>query len=103
MTKLPDQSNFYGSLDTTFSRWQIAELFGAAGWEVRKPDDWEHVEVHCPWADLLIEDASPMLLHGLVADAEVDAVRVIEILQQAGINFVGEIYGPGGDLLREWR
>jgi hypothetical protein len=103
MAEVPDSSNFYSSLHTMRSRREIAGLFGAAGWEVREPDDWDHLEVHCPWAELVIESASPILMHGPVADVEANAERVLAVLTGAGVAFTAECYGPDDELLREWR
>jgi len=103
MAEVPDSSNFYSSLHTSMSRREVAGLFGAAGWEIREPDDWDHLEVHSPWAELVIESASPILMHGPVADVESNAERVLLVLELAGVAFTAECYGPGGDLLQKWK
>jgi len=67
MAELPDTSNFYSSLHCGLSREQVARLFGALGWRVSKCS-WTDFEVKCPWAELVIEGESTILMHGLVAD-----------------------------------
>jgi hypothetical protein len=101
--RFPDTSNFHSTLYTALSRREVAAMFCAAGWKVREPDDWDHLEVHCPWAELVIESASPILMHGPVADVAVNAERLFAVLERAGVTFTAESYGPGGELLREWR
>lgn len=103
MADVPDTSNFYSSLQTTLSRREVAGLYGAAGWEVREPDDWDHLEVHCPWAELVIESAAPMLMHGPIADVATNAARILAVLELAGIAYTAECYSPDDELLREWR
>jgi len=102
VVEVPDTSNFYSSLHTTMSRREVAGLFATAGWEVVEPDDWDHLEVRCPWAELVIESAAPVLVHGPVADVAANADRVLAVLGRAGGAVTAECYGPGGELLREW-
>lgn len=105
MGKLPDHSNFYSMLRTNLSRKQVAGLFGARGWEVVEPDDWDHLEVVCPWAELDIESEWPILMHGPVADVVAHAEEAVAPLRAAGVRFTAECYGPMPDheLLRELR
>lgn len=105
MAEMPDFSNFYSSLHTTLSRRDVAELFGAAGWEVIEPDDWDHLEVRCPWAELIIEAESPILVHGPVADLPARVDELVAPLRVAGVSFTAECYGPEPDreLMRELR
>jgi hypothetical protein len=67
MAGLPDRSNFFSSLHTSLSKKQVARLYGALGWHVRKCS-WVDYEVVSDWAELVIEAESPMLMHGSVAD-----------------------------------
>jgi hypothetical protein len=67
MADVPDCSNFYSSLHTSLSREQVAGLYGAIGWRVRKCS-WVDYEVISDWADLVIEAERPILMHGPVAD-----------------------------------
>lgn len=103
MPEIPDGSNFYGCLHTAMPLWQVAELFRTAGWVVGQPDDWDHWVASCPWAELVIESQAPVLVHGPVADVETNAERVLAVLEPAGVALTAECYGPGGELLREWR
>jgi len=102
MGTIPDTSNFFSSLHTAKSLREVAGLFGAAGWEVREPDDSDHVEVLCPWAELVIESGAPILMHGPVADVEVNAERILAVLRRADVTVTAECYGVSGKLLREW-
>ncbi len=47
--------------------------------------------------------ASPILLHGPVADVETNAERVLALLERAGVAFTAECYSPDDELLREWK
>ena len=93
MGELPSSSNFYSSLHTKLSREQVAQCYGAMGWEVRKCS-WVDYEVVCDWAELIIESESPILMHGPVADVQVNAVHILEVLRQAQVAFAAESYGP---------
>jgi hypothetical protein len=101
VTQLPEGSNFYSALHTDLSREQVAVLFGAAGWVVRKAG-WHDYKVACPWAELVIEAESPTLLHGPVADVEANAEQALAILKRANVAFSAECYSPNGELLRQW-
>jgi len=93
MMYVPDLSNFFSSLNTTFSREQVAALYEAIGWRVRKCS-WAEYEVQCDWAELIIESESPILMHGPVADMGARAEELISPLRAAGISFTAECYGP---------
>jgi hypothetical protein len=101
MAEIPDTSNFYSSLHTTLSREQVAGLYGALGWEVRKCS-WTDYEVFGPWCELVIEAESPILMHGPVADVLAHAEELLAPLPAAGVSFSAECYGPNGDWLREF-
>jgi hypothetical protein len=82
------------------SRQQVAELYGALGWQVRKCG-WTEYEVVSPWCELVIEAESPILLHGPVANVLVHAQDVLAPLHAAGVTFTAECYGSDGELLQE--
>ena len=63
MAELPDGSNFFSALHTCLSREQVAGLYGALGWQVRKCS-WVDYEITSDWAELVIEAESPILMHG---------------------------------------
>jgi hypothetical protein len=102
MANVPDSSNFYSSLQTALSAEQIAGLFRAQGWQVRETDT-DRFELACPWAKLVVESESPVLLHGPVADVQANAERVLAVLRKAGVAFTAESFDAGGELLREWK
>jgi hypothetical protein len=101
---VPDGSNFFSALDTQLSPEQVARLYGALGWRVRKCS-WVDFEVISDWAELVIEDTSPVLMHGPVADLPARAEELVAPLRAAGISFTAECYGPdpGRELLLELR
>jgi hypothetical protein len=98
---IPDSSNFFASLYTSRSRRAIGELF-APTWIVRKCS-WTDYEVSSPFADLIIEAESPMLLHGPVAEVEANADRILATLRAAGIGYTAECYDDAGKLLQRWK
>ena len=104
MAAIPDGSNFFSSLHTALSREQVARLYGALGWQVRKCS-WVDYEVFSDWAELVIEAESPILMHGPVADLPDRAEELVAPLRAAGVAFTAECYGPEPehDLLRELR
>ena len=89
----PDESNFFSAIDTELSREQVAQLYGASGWRVRKCS-WIDYEVISDWAELIIEAESPILMHGPVADLPARAEELVAPLRAAGISFTAECYGP---------
>ncbi len=104
MAELPDAANFFCALDTGLTRKQIARLYGALGWRVRRCA-WADYEVASDWAELVIEAEAPVLMHGLVADLLARAEELVAPLRAAGVAFTAECYGPdpGRELLRELR
>jgi hypothetical protein len=102
MADIPDSSDFFASLHTSLSRRRVAGLFARLGWSVRKCS-WTDYEIRSPFAELVIEAESPILMHGPVAVAEANADRILAPLRDAGVAYTAECYGTGGDLLREFR
>jgi len=96
MAEVPDTSNFFSSLHTSLSREQVAQLYGALGWEVRKCS-WVDYEVITDWAELVIEAERPILMHGPVADLPARAEELVAPLRAAGVSFTAECYGPEPD------
>ncbi len=101
MVELPNASNFHCALRTNLSRQQVAELFRPLATTIRKCA-WDEYEVHCPWAELIVEAESPVLLHGAVADVLANAARLLAPLQEAGVVYTAECYDEDGELLREF-
>src|SRR5262249_26314410 len=93
VTVIPDGSNFFSALDTQLSAEQVAGLYGALGWRVRKCS-WVDYEAMSDWAELVIEDTSPVLMHGPVADLPARAEELVAPIRAAGISFTAECYGP---------
>ncbi|HKB03394.1 MAG TPA: hypothetical protein VKD90_14320 [Gemmataceae bacterium] len=91
-----DSSNFFSSLHTSLSREQVARLYGAIGWEVRKCG-WHEYEVISDWAELVIEAEGPILMHGPVADLPARAEELVAPLRAGGVSFAAECYGPEPD------
>ena len=101
---IPDESNFFASLDTTLTRAKVARLYGAVGWHVRKCS-WVDYEITSDWAELVIEAESPILMHGVVADLPSRVIELVSPLRAAGVVFTAECYGPAPEreLLLELR
>jgi hypothetical protein len=101
---IPDGSNFFSSLHTALTREQVAGLYGALGWRVRKCS-WVDYEVVSDWAELVIEAESPILMHGPADDLPARAEELVAPLRAAGVAFTAECYGPwpDGELLLELR
>jgi hypothetical protein len=91
--EIPDGSNFFSSLHTDLTKAQVADLYGAIGWKVRKCS-WVDFEVISDWAELVIEAESPILMHGPVADLPSRAEELVAPLREAGVSFTAECYGP---------
>lgn len=65
--ELPEATNFYAMLHTSLPPRDVAELYRAHGWMVRKCG-WNEFELQTSWCCLVVEGSSPVLMHGLVAD-----------------------------------
>jgi hypothetical protein len=95
MDIIPDHSgDFFAALWTSLSRRRVARLFARLGWSVRKCS-WTDYEVCSPFAELVIEAESPILLHGPVADAEAESGGVCVVVFHSGA--IHRRTGPGGD------
>jgi len=97
--RLPETSNFYAHLRSEKSPRTVAELYRKAGWTVRKCG-WNEFEVSCDLAELVIE-ATPVLVHGLVADPSKNFAVVTHPLLTDGVDFSCECYAPDGTLIFE--
>jgi len=102
MDNIPNRSNFFGSLDTHLSRRRIAGLYRRLGWKVRKCG-WSEPEIRSPFAELIIEADSPILIHGSVANVIAYAEAILAPLRQAGVSYTAECYGDDGALLSEFQ
>jgi hypothetical protein len=98
---IPESSNFFAALHTAGSRRLIAGLFSPPTWSIRKCS-WTDYEVTSTFAELVVEAASPILLHGPVADVESNAEGILALLRAAGVAYTAECYGVSGELLRGW-
>jgi hypothetical protein len=98
---IPESSNFFATLYTKRSRQRLSELFKPLNWSVR-PCGSTSYELRSPFAELVVEAESPILLHGSVDDIEANIDRIIGPLRIAGVAFIAECYGVDGELLREW-
>jgi hypothetical protein len=102
MGDLPDRANFFAALDTTLSTRRVARLFAPPTWSVRRCGRADY-EVTSPFAELVVEAESPILLHGPVADLGANVDRILAPLRDAGVAYTAECYGVGGELLAELR
>jgi hypothetical protein len=102
---MADQSNnFYSSLETALSPKGVADLFGAAGWCIRRCG-WNEYEVIGPDCELVIEvfaeSGASLLMHGVVAQTSANLDTILGPLRSAGVAFKAEWYGADGELLQE--
>ena len=90
-----------GSLVASLSKKQVAELYEAAGWSVRKcaVDDYE---IQCSWAELVIDGDMPIVLHGPVGNIVANAKRILQPLREAGVVYTAECYGEDRTLLEQF-
>ena len=104
MVEIPNRANFFSILNTLLSKNQVAQLYLAIGWRVRK-STWVDYEIASDWAELTIEGESPILMDGAVADLPTRAEELVAPLREAGVAFTAECYGPEPDrgLLLEMR
>jgi hypothetical protein len=100
---VPDGSNFFASLATELSKEEIARLYGSCDWAVRRCALVDF-EIRCPWAELIIDGQSPILLHGPVAQVLLNVEAILAPLRAAGVSYTAECYGEAEELLRrdEW-
>jgi hypothetical protein len=101
LVSVPNTASFYSSLNTDLSPEQVAGLYGALGWKVRKCS-WTDFEIFGLWCELVIEAKSPILMHGAVADVLAHVEELVAPLRKAGVPFSAQCYGPDGELLREF-
>lgn len=80
MSDIPDATNFFGTVVTELSREVVARAFVAAGWAHRKRGLDEH-ELSSEFAELVLDGADPLLLHGPVADVRENAGRIADVLR----------------------
>jgi hypothetical protein len=94
----PDESNLFGSLETSLTRERLATLFASFGWKVRKCS-WTDYEVCSDIAELVIEGENPILIHGPVADLLANHPRIIDPLSHAGVSYSLECYDENRELV----
>ena len=100
MAELPDQTNFYSSVQTGMQPEEIARLFAPPVWRVRKCS-WTDFDAVSDFAEVVIESTAPVLVHGPVADVTVNAPRVVEPLVAAGLSGSFECYDEAHALILE--
>jgi hypothetical protein len=102
MHDIPDRSNFFASLHTPLSRRRLVGLFARLGWSVRKCSRTDY-EIRSPFAELVIEAESPILMHGPVAEVAANVERILAPLREAGVGHTAECHDADGHHLREFR
>ncbi len=95
---LPDRTNFYCSVHTQQRPNELAKLFASPDWGVRKCS-WEDYEARSDFAEIVIESTDPVLIHGPVANVEVNCLRIVELLVAAGLSGKFECYHESGSLI----
>lgn len=94
---IPEGSNFYAQLRTKMSAQDVAELYSKAGWSIRKCG-WTEFEVTIANAELVI-GASPVIIHGTVANVVDNLAIITRPLTDNGVEFSSECYAPDGSLI----
>jgi hypothetical protein len=94
----PERNNFYGAIETALNKSELAAVFAASGWSIRKCT-WEDYELTCGFAELILEADDPMLLHGAVAEVLQNAQGVADVLRKAGATFSLECYATDHTLV----
>lgn len=102
MAELPERTNFYCSVHTKQGAKELAELFTPPDWRVRKCS-WKDYEAKSDFAEVVIESTDPVLIHGPVANVEVNSLRIVELLVAAGFSGKFECYDESGSLAFESR
>jgi hypothetical protein len=102
MAKLPDQTNFYCSVDTHDRPESLARLFAPPDWRVRKCS-WTDYEAHSDFAEVVIESSGPVLVHGPVANVLVNGLRISDLFAAAGFSGTFECYDERHELLFQRR
>ena len=98
MDSIPDSTNVFGLVSTSRSPADVATLFPANVWRIRKCS-WTDYEAISEFAELVIEASDPVLIHGPVADPANNVPRVIAPLESAGLSGSFECYTADGALL----
>jgi len=99
---LPDGSNLFATVRASGGAEAVARAYARAGWAVRACG-WTEWEARCGFAELVVEAADPVLVHGPVGDVAANAERAVAPLREAGIPFHAECYDAEGALLAELR
>lgn len=100
MGAVPETSNFFATLDTTKSNADVADLFRASGWSVRKCS-WTDFEVSCEHGELVLDGHG--LLQGPIVDVATNLDSITAPLRSGNVAFSCECYGENGELLTEQR
>ena len=101
MSDNQEQFSFFSTLESSLSRENIANRFGAEGWEVRKCG-WSEFEVTSSHAELIIEAEKPTLIHGFVFDSPLNVQHILSVLVATGGSYGAELYSESQQLIEEW-
>lgn len=101
-TELPEGSSLFATVRGGADAEAVVRAYAGAGWRVRACG-WAEWEARSDIAELVVEGADPVLVHGPVADVAAHAERALAPLREAGIPFHAEGYGADGALLAELR
>lgn len=96
--EVPDRTNFYCSVHTQQKPKELARLFAPPDWRVRKCS-WKDYEAKSVFAEIVIESTDPVLIHGPVANVEVNCAKIAELLAAAGLSGTFECYDESGLLM----
>jgi hypothetical protein len=95
------QASFHSVLQTGKSPEQVAQLFAAVGWSVRKCS-WVDYQLACEWAEFVLSPGPPMLLHGPLDDPLIRTEAVLSPLRAGGVAFEAEFYDADNQLTQRF-
>jgi hypothetical protein len=95
---LPESSNVYGVIYSSYSKEEIAKKIGKSGWNVRKASwfDWELMN---DFSELIIDGDKEILIHGSVSPDYFDTMA--NKMKEIELQFSLELYDEKGSLISE--
>ncbi len=95
---LPESSNVYGVIYSSYSKEKIAKKIGEAGWNVSKASwfDWELIN---DFSELIIDGNEEVLIHGCVSTNYFNTLA--NKMKETELQFSLELYDEKGNLISE--
>jgi hypothetical protein len=95
---LPESSNVYGIIYSTYSKEEIVNRISKAGWNVNKAS-WFDWELTNDFSELIIDGDEEILIHGCVSTDYFNTLA--NILKEIELQFSLELYDEKGNLISE--